>query len=705
MIWTDLRYSARSLARSPILTVTLLLTIALGIGSNAAIAGFVRGLVVHDLSMAEPDRAVSAGMARIGVLLSAAAWAVFVIACINVATLLLLRSSSRSQESSVRIALGASRGQIAQLFMADAILISLTGATFGVLFALWTTRVVPSLLFERDAEQVVFIPNFRATIAASLACAAIMILCGLAPLTDTRRDNPASVLRRESAGPSRPMRRLRSALVGVQMTCYCLLVISAAILITGFRDALRTNAGDRLKLTILATVESESRFGRPDLGVQYFRNIEQAAQSIPQTVMTTWSNMPPGSQAAWQSVRTQPPTPALRDVVLDVALFTPQTLQEVALPPIAGRMFGGGDTPQSCRVVVINEAARDLVDRDAVGETILDAAGQPAQIIGIVAPSDEARQSRVRPTVYYYPDQQIVSPDQVGPTRFRVPAEATHSSAVLETHAVSPTYFEFMGLALTAGKIFPDTASGICRVGMINEEANERYFAGKGLGASIIDGAGDRTAITGVVRSPVLRASQRRAEPAIYFPMTQDFFPRMTLVIGSRDTTAATIAAVRQRLDGVPGGRGHVIVTTLEAHLSRIALAPERIAMVLVSAAAAIALLLGSLGLHGALLDRARQRRREFGVRIALGSQGWRLIGQVLGDGVRLAASGTIVGLLLSRVLARWLSQTMPAAAGSPPMWVWLVAPGALLAAVLIASVLPARIALATDPLGVMRAE
>jgi ABC-type antimicrobial peptide transport system permease subunit len=127
--------------------------------------------------------------------------------------------------------------------------------------------------------------------------------------------------------------------------------------------------------------------------------------------------------------------------------------------------------------------------------------------------------------------------------------------------------------------------------------------------------------------------------------------------------------------------------------------------MVLVSAAAAIALLLGSLGLHGALLDRARQRRREFGVRIALGSQGWRLIGQVLSEGVRLAASGTIVGLLLSRVLARWLSQTMPAAAGSPPVWVWLVAPGALLAAVLIASVLPARIALATDPLGVMRAE
>src|SRR3954471_23539519 len=218
MIWTDLRYSARSLARSPILTVTLLLTIALGIGSNAAIAGFVRGLVIHDLSIAEPDRVVSAAMARIGVILTAAAWAVFAIACINVATLLLLRSSTRSRESSVRIALGASRAQIARLFMADAILISITGAAFGILLALWTTRVVPSLLFERDAEQVVFVPNVRATIAASIACAAVMIVCGFAPLTETRRDQPASVLRRESAGPSRTMQRLRSALVGVQMT-------------------------------------------------------------------------------------------------------------------------------------------------------------------------------------------------------------------------------------------------------------------------------------------------------------------------------------------------------------------------------------------------------------------------------------------------------------------------------------------------------
>jgi ABC-type antimicrobial peptide transport system permease subunit len=220
----------------------------------------------------------------------------------------------------------------------------------------------------------------------------------------------------------------------------------------------------------------------------------------------------------------------------------------------------------------------------------------------------------------------------------------------------------------------------------------------------VIDSIGRRTEIVGVVHEPQLRTSQRRAGPTIYFPMTQDFVPRMTLTIGSLSASAATISAIRKRLDQVPGGRGPAFVTTLEEHLSRIALAPDRIAMVLVGVSATIALLLGGLGLYGAMIDAARQRRREFGVRIALGSQGWRLVGAVFGEGARLAAAGTITGLLAARLAARWLERISPTA-GPPEMWVWFAAPVALLAAVLIASVLPARLALATNPLTVMRDE
>jgi len=704
MIWTDLRYAARSLARSPGLTTTLLLTIALGIGSNAAVFGFIRGLAAPGAGASDTNQFMSAAMSRIRMLLTSAAWGVFVVACVNVATLLLSRSSARTRDSSLRMALGASRGQMTRQLLAEAVLLSLVGAAIGVLLASWTTRVVPSLLFEQDAEQLQLIPDLLATITASLGCAAIMIACSLVPLVEIREDDSARVLRRESAGPSLPVRRVRTALVIVQMTCCCLLVVSAAILITGFRGALRTQAGQHLRHAILATVESKTRFLRPDLGLAYFRGIEEAAQAMPQTVMTAWSSMPPGTRPGSQSVRVVPAHAPVRDATLEFAPFTRQSLETVVLPPIAGRMFGIDDTPQSCRVAVINDAARDVLGGNAVGETIQDLAGQRTEIIGIVAARPAAGNTPVRPTLYYYPDQESVSPDLIGPAQFRVPADVAHPSAVLETYIVSSSYVDVMGLTVADGTALTNTAGRRCRVGLVNQEASDRYFGGRAVGAAIIDGSGQRTDIIGVIRSAVLRASQRSVEPAIYFPMTQDFLPRMTLIIASRDASAPTVASVRSRLDAIPGGRAPVVVATLEEHLSRVALASERIAMVLVGASATMAVLLGGLGLYGAMVDAARQRRREFGVRIALGSQSWRLVGQVLGEGARLAAAGTVAGLFLSRLVARWLLQITPT--GEPtPLWVYLAAPAALLVAVLIASVLPARIALATDPLTIMRDE
>jgi hypothetical protein len=704
MIWMDLRYSARSLARSPGLTATLLLTIAIGVGSNAAVFGFVHGLTLRELPMTETSQTMSAAIARIGLLLKSAASAVFAVACINVATLLLSRWSSRTRDSSVRMALGATRGQMARQLLADSVLISLTGAALGALVAAWTTQVVPSLLFEQDAEQLVFVLDRSATISASLGGAAIMILCGLAPLVEIGRDDAARVLRRESGGASPLMRRVRTTLVAVQMTCCCLLVISAAMLVTGFRSALRTQTGRHLQHAILATVESQERFARPDVGLQYFQAIEEAAQSMPATVTTAWSVVPPGSRPGSQTVRIVPPHPTLRELVLDAALFTPQSVAAVKLPPAAGRMFGAVDTVQSCPVVVVNETARDLLGREVLGEQILDFTGQHTEIIGVVAASEAGRKHRLQPTVYYYPDQARISPDRVGRTAFRVPTEMTRRRGVLDVYVLSPTYFDLIGLAIRSGTPFTNTAAQTCRVGLVNEEASDGYFGGDAIGGALIDDSGRRTNIIGVVHSPLLRASQRQAQPAMYLPMTQDFLPRMTLIVGSRDTSAATIASLRSRLDGIPGGRSPVVVTTLEEHLRRVALAPERIAMVLIGASAAIALLLGGLGLYGAMVDATRQRRREFGVRLALGCPGWRLVKEVLGEGARLAAAGTIAGLLLSRLVAHWLSQISPSA-DPPPLWIWAAAPVALLVAVVIASVLPARLAVATDPLSVMRDE
>jgi hypothetical protein len=275
-------------------------------------------------------------------------------------------------------------------------------------------------------------------------------------------------------------------------------------------------------------------------------------------------------------------------------------------------------------------------------------------------------------------------------------------SGVIDANVVSRRYLETAGLARVAGEVFPESPEPRgCRVGVINQEAAQLYFGGNAVGGAIIDGAGRRTEIVGVVHSPLLRTAQRRVEPTIYFPMAQDFLPRMTLLLSAREATDELLASVRRQLDAVDGGIP-ATVTTLDAHLSRTALAPERIATLLMGASAAMALTLGVLGMYGAMADSTRQRRREIAVRFALGAQRWRVIRQVLAQGLRLAAAGTVAGMLGSLVVARWLARFGPDA-GTPTVWVWVAAPLALVGAAAIASVLPARRALTVDPLTIMR--
>ncbi len=345
------------------------------------------------------------GMSRIGALLRAAGGAVFFIACANVASFLLARASVRSQETSVRVALGAGRGQLAGGLLADSILISVTGGAFGILLAAWTMDIVPAFFFDQDVEHLVFAPDIFGTVVVSAVCVGITIACGLIPLVELRHDNPAAVLQRESAGPSRGVRRLRASLVVAQVACCSVLVISTGLLLSSFRTALATGVGHRLGQPILATAEARFGFNRPDLGLAYFDEVERVALSVPGISATAWVGTLPGMRPAWTPMRVEPPQTSLRDMVMDVVPFTPESLELVNMPPIAGRMFGGGDTTQTCRVVVVNEeAARALFDGDAVGRLIEDPAGQRMEIVGVVASREPGTTTeRARPTILRLP--------------------------------------------------------------------------------------------------------------------------------------------------------------------------------------------------------------------------------------------------------------------------------------------------------------
>jgi predicted permease len=648
-----------------------------------------------------PD--VAGSLSRIGILLPAAAITVFLISCATVAGFLLSRSSGRSHETSVRVALGASRVQLGRLLLAESIVISVGGAALAALLAVWTSYSVPALFFAEDAEALVFAPNVGAIGAAAAISGAILMACGLAPLAEVRDDDPAAVLRRESGGLSNSARRVRAGLVIGQMACGCLLLIATGLMIDGFRAALRTASGNRIGRPMVAVLEANGRFEKEAEGSGYFRRAEATALEIDRVGSVAWVSALPGSRPAWQPVRVEQATTVRRDAVLDVAVFPAKVAAK--RPVTAGRMFGGRYGPQSCRSVMINTAAAAAVfDGDAVGRSIEDPTGVPVEIIGVIDLPSGSPEDQGRPTVYYYEEQTPPPFGETGPQRFLVPARPPKAvlRAVLDANVTSRGYFEAVGLAPLDGEVFPSRVDGLgCRVGVVNQEAAERYFGGRAVGAAVIDTAGRRTRIIGVVPAAMLRASQRRPEPAIYYPMDQSYLPRMTMILGTAHPDAALVSSVERGLASVDGGHP-LVVTTLDDYLAKTAFASERIATMLIGVSAALAMGLCLAGVYGAMTDSVRQRRREIAVRLALGAQGRRVVGQVLKDGLRLAVAGACAGMIGSLVVARWVSNVAHTAR-MPTVWVWLSVPLVLAAVLAVASVLPARRALSVDPLDIMR--
>jgi ABC-type lipoprotein release transport system permease subunit len=645
------------------------------------------------------------GRSRVSTLLGLAAGLVFFIACANVASFLIGRAFARSHETSLRVALGAGRGQLARALLSDSIVISITGGAFGMLLALWTSLILPALLFEEDAEHLFFAPDVSSIVAASAACVGIVVACGLLPIFVIPHDRPADVLRREAAGPSKGIQRLRVGLVVAQMTSCCVLVISTAFLFAGFRGALQTSVGRRLGYPILVSVEASSGI---DGGLVYFQNVQQTAQSVAGVSGKAWAGRLPGDLAAWESYGVEPPQLPLRDVALDIALFTPASLAPFTLSPVAGRLFGREQ--KTCRAAVVNEeAAKVLFGAETVGRSIRDAAGLPVEIIGVFAMrKGTSEAARRQPTIYFFQaDENGPHRERIGLANFRVPIVSRLEQIELDSNVVSAGYFAVMGWPLVAGRMFPDDPKPRgCPVGVVNQEAADLYFHGNAVGASVIDDhSGRRTEIIGVVHSAPLGTFQSRVEPAIYFPVTQDFMPYMTLILGARYVNGPLLEKLRSEIEAVPGRGPHpVIVKTFDTYLSQTSLAPLRIAAMIIGACSTTALILSVLGLVGALGDAVRHRRREFAVRIALGAQRRHVIWQVLREGGRLAFAGALAGTFGSLLLSRMLARIAPGN-GAPALWVWMAAPLLLAVVVTVASVLPARRALILNPLMILRDE
>ena len=517
------------------------------------------------------------------------------IACANLANLLLARATARNREIAVRTALGASRVRLLRQFLTESALLAMGGGGLGLLAAFWLVR----LLVAFGPEQV---PRLReaavdpAVLGFALALSVLTgMLFGMAPAWRASRGEPQAALKEGGgrAGTSRERLRLRDGLVVLETACSLLLLVGAGLLINSFIRVLRVPPGFNPSGVLTARTQfDETRYPKAEQCDLAEREIMARLRRLPGArSVALVSNLPLAEQRGIGFRIEGRPENEFHNA--NNALVSEDYFQVMQIPLLRGRAFREQDTAATPLVAVINQtlARTYFPHQDPIGKRIMWGYRTPFTIVGIAGDVRvSALDAEVAPMIYM--------------SNFQV-------------------------------------ISGISRHAVF-----------------VARTAGDPAALAG---------SARRA-----------------------------IWSVGKDLP-VFG------VTTMD-HVLAASVAQRRFSMSLLGAFAGLAMLLAAIGLYGVLSYSVSQRMHEMGLRMALGANARDLMRLVLGQGVRVALAGVAVGLLASFAATRLLTGMLFGVSPLDPLTFAVVA-AVLVAAALLASIIPARRATRVDPMVTLRYE
>jgi predicted permease len=274
---------------------------------------------------------------------------------------------------------------------------------------------------------------------------------------------------------------------------------------------------------------------------------------------------------------------------------------------------------------------------------------------------------------------------------------------------VSPGYFESMGIRLASGRDISDRDTvDTARVAIVNETFVRRYLGGGDAIGRRITGWGRPIAIVGVVSDSKYHELGEAAQPYFYVPLKQFFSANTGLalhvrVAGAPSLAAALTPALLEVLRELDPRMAPPVTTTLEEYTSA-AYFTQRLAATLLTILASLALALSAIGLYSVMAYAVARRRREIGVRMALGATRAAILQLVVGRGLSLVAGGVAAGLVLALAVTRALGSLLFGV--SPLDATALTGAVALLIAVAcLASYLPARAASRIEPMSALRTD
>ena len=523
---------------------------------------------------------------------------VLLIACANIASLLLARGAAREKEMVIRAALGARRSVLAAQLFTESVLLAVLGGALGLLPALWgmdlVTKLVSDSLPNKQLVQVdarVLLFNFGLSILTGL-------LFGLAPVWQVWKANLQERLKlTERSQGSRSQQRMRGALVAGEVALTLVLLVGAALTVKNFLQLQLGNPGYTPGNTLSFRVALASdQYAKPEQQNAFYDDLLRRLQALP------------------------------------------------------GVGYAG--------------AVNELPTADSLHGRGIYFAGRP-----------EPKPSEV---------------------------------PIVLVNSATPDYFLAMQIPLLRGRFFTAAdRAGSPRVVLLDQWAAQKYFPGEDpVGKMIKTGRDDPwrqvVGVVGTVEQSVIVRFLRGRFGQIYFPQAQETAPAMSLIVRAPNPT--TLAApIRNAVQQIDPNQPIFDVRTLQEARS-LTNRTERLSTLLLGGFAVLALALALMGIYGVVSFTVAQRTREIGIRMALGAQPGEILRMVVRQGILLTVIGGALGLAGALALTRVLAGLLQGVRTSDPLS-FAVVLLVLAASAFLASYIPARRAVALDPMVALRYE
>jgi predicted permease len=342
---------------------------------------------------------------------------VLLIACANVANLLLARGSARARELAVRASLGASRSRLVRQLLAEGFLVALLGGMVGFVLGVWSVRLVVQLpVFVNTFGAVVPSVDPRVLAFATGAMLVSGTLFALPPAFRTSRVDLITALKLGTPGSGDNRSRLPSGLVVAQLALSLVLLVAAGLFVRTLRALYRIEPGFETRHVLVATLDAGLQGYDEARGRRLFEDIEQRVRSLPGVREASMGYMMPLGGGGWDTrIYRADATPAPDDPGLktDINAVSPSYFATLGMALVKGRSFTSADRVGAPAVAVINEAIAGQLwpGKDPVGQHFR--AGQRGEVLEVVG---VVRMARYRSLVeaprpfYYRPFAQVYRP-------------------------------------------------------------------------------------------------------------------------------------------------------------------------------------------------------------------------------------------------------------------------------------------------------